>query len=95
MSCDILQYYLREFIHVPVQVLNTVAGTNPAVVAVFARALTTFSQLPRVVEDSQDFNLPHASPQALGGTGLYWDWTLDWTLGLDMHGLWMRMVCSR
>ena len=25
----------------------TVAGTNPAVVAVFARALTTFSQIPR------------------------------------------------
>ena len=52
-------------------------------------------ELSRVVEDSQDFNLPHASPQALGGTGLYWDWTLDWTLELDMHGLWMRLVCSR
>ena len=52
-------------------------------------------KLPRVVEDSQDFNLPHASPQALGGTGLYWDWTLDWTLELDMHGLRMRLVCSR
>ena len=43
-----------------------------------------------ISDDILNFATPRYYPFLSGAWD--WDWKRDWTLGLDMHGLWMRMM---